>query len=151
MADNPLVPCAECGEETRAGIYCLRCQTGGEVRTEKTEQNDVFEWLKARGVEPIRIANERARKRKWDATKGVADFLIMDFPPLVSQRVSDWQTQREKCGRGIFVEMKQAKGNGSKHGQAQKEFAEKCAACGYLYLLCNGAEDAIKQLTMLGF
>ncbi len=140
MADNPLQVCIECGTGTRAGFLCVKCQTGGELRTEKkNEQADVIKWLAERRIAHIRIANEMARKRGRESSPGTADLFIMSGPDTLIGGV----------GRGVFVEMKQAKGG--KQSDAQKEFAKKCERTGYLYLLCKGADDAIKQLTLLGY
>jgi len=79
----------------------------------------------------IQRAKQMARLKKQGLKPGVSDiFIPLPMPPY----------------HGLFIELKRADGKGQLSG-AQRAFGEYVEAQGYKFVVCEGAQAAIREIT----
>lgn len=110
---------------------------------EDHEQSVVVDWLEQRGVLFTHVPNggnrnviTGARLKRLGLKRGVPDILIFDPPP-------------NDAAIGVAIEMKRRKGGAT--SKEQREWLEKLDARGWAAFVCLGADQAIEQLTKLGY
>jgi hypothetical protein len=110
---------------------------------EDHEQSVVVDWLDRHGVlfTAVPLGGKRnvitaARLKRLGAKKGVPDILIFDPPP-------------GDAAIGVAIEMKRRSGGTVR--PEQREWLEKLDARGWVSLICRGADQAIEELTKLGY
>lgn len=104
------------------------------VPTETEEQEELYAWCEAKGIEIVHIPNERkcsgavaASLARQGMRKGFPDNFIVGA---------------RKGFHGLFIELKRAKKNLSRRAPEQKEWVEKLNEAGYKAVFCYGAEEA---------
>lgn len=110
---------------------------------EGIESLAVANWLRAIGVMFLHVPNEGKRHRleaismKLLGLKpGAADYLIFDVPPNRSD------------AKGVCLEMKSLTG---KPTENQLNWRDEIEKRGWIYMCCNGGEQAINSLKLLGY
>lgn len=110
---------------------------------EDAEQRALAEWLDRRGLvwEHVPMGGQRSRRagrqmREFGAKKGSADNRIYNRVP-----------GRPEV-RGIAIELKKVRGG--RESKEQAEMREKLEACGWVAVVCHGAEEAIALVKALG-
>lgn len=108
------------------------------VPTEAEEQEALFAWCLAQGIEMIHIPNERkctafvaGQLLRQGLRKGFPD----NFFPIAS-----------KGFHGLFIELKRAKKSLSKKSPEQRDWIKKLNKAGYKAVFCYGAEEAKKAV-----
>ena len=99
-------------------------------QTELQEQKAFIRWLQLKGIAYFAIPNGSKRTR-WQAQQAKAEGMVAGAPDLaviLPQGVTLW------------VEMKRRKGG--TQTQAQKAMQKRLKACGHLYRVCRGWEEA---------
>src|SRR5208337_2025938 len=111
---------------------------------EGMEQLAVANWLRANGIFFLHVPNEAKRHRleaiclkMLGLEPGAADILIFDTPPLHPGYV-----------KGVAIEMKSKTGKATDN---QTAWLKQMDRRDWLCYVCNGADEAIKQLTELGY
>jgi hypothetical protein len=135
--ESALHACTECGMFSRyPGELCAKCDDAMHPATprESTEGVDLWRWLEASGWVALHVPNGLASKgsaknnaKAQGLVNGAADYLILD--------------------RCIAVELKQQEGG--RQSEAQKAFQHRIEAAGWVYVLAEGAQDAIDKLMAL--
>ena len=113
------------------------------VPTEDVEQKALAEWLDQRGLvwEHIPMGGQRSRRsgrlmREFGAKKGSADNRIYDRIPTAPEV------------RGIAIELKRVRGG--VESPEQEAWRKRLTACGWLAVVCHGAQEAVRFVTALG-
>ena len=139
--------------------HCVACRNKGkrasaalQVPTEAQECTALAQWLNRAGVLYTHVPMGGLRDRKAAAllrnmgTKaGVPDYLIFSLPPAY------WML-RNVAGRdvhGVALEMKRRKGGTLT--EPQKWWIAQLKLAGWHVIVARGAEDAVTQLTALGY
>lgn len=114
------------------------------VQLESGEQVVLAQWLDLTGALWCHVPNGGSRDGRTGAMlkrhgvkRGVPDALIFDVP----------DTPDMKIVRGVALELK----TGSRLTEFQKDWAYRLRRAGWMCLLANGADDAIKKLSELGY
>ena len=109
------------------------------VPTEAEEQEALFAWCLANGIEMVHIPNERkctayvaGQLLRQGMRKGFPD----NFIPIARGGF-----------HGLFIELKRAKKSLSKKSPEQREWVKKLNEEGYKALFCYGAEEAKKVIS----
>lgn len=109
------------------------------VPTEAEEQEELFAWCLAQGIEMVHIPNERkctayvaGQLLRQGMRKGFPD----NFIPIARGGF-----------HGLFIELKRAKKSLSKKSPEQREWVKKLNAAGYKAVFCYGAEEAKKVIS----
>lgn len=107
-----------------------------EIPSEAEEQEELFAWCLANGIEMVHIPNERkcsafvaGQLLRQGLRKGFPD----NFFPIAS-----------KGFHGLFIELKRAKKALSKKSPEQRDWIKKLNEMGYKAVFCYGAEEAKK-------
>lgn len=119
---------------------------------EAFEQRHLAAWLDSRQANgrPILWAHPPngghrnkvvAAKLKREGTKaGLPDVLIFTPPP-----------KQKQTARGVAIELKRRNAKASDTTAEQRLWLEALASCGWVAFIAHGADDAINQLTELGY
>ena len=114
------------------------------VPTEAEEQVRICVWLRQRGILFCHPPNEGRRSRVAGArlrmqglSAGVPDLLIFDRAPLAPDV------------RGVALEVKRRKGG--RVSPAQRSWLDGLTARGWHAVVVRGADEAIAELTALGY
>jgi hypothetical protein len=114
--------------------------------TEQQEQIALVRWLRARGVLHAHPPNggrrskiQGARLRAAGMSSGLPDLLIFDRPPSSPEHV------------GTALELKRSNGRESQVTENQRRWLDALGTRGWMPLVAFGAQDAIEQLTELGY
>lgn len=109
------------------------------VPTESEEQEALFAWCLANGIEMVHIPNERkctafvaGQLLRQGMRKGFPD----NFIPIARGGF-----------HGLFIELKRAKKSLSKKSPEQREWVKKLNKAGYKAVFCYGAEEAKKVIS----
>ena len=109
------------------------------VPTESEEQEALFAWCLANGIDMVHIPNERkctayvaGQLLRQGMRKGFPD----NFIPIARGGF-----------HGLFIELKRAKKSLSKKSPEQREWVKKLNAAGYKAVFCYGAEEAKKVIS----
>ena len=125
-------------------------------RSEHTEQVYVCQWLRRRGIIHCSIPNgapmsftQRAYMVAEGLTKGFPDLLIFNKPnkSYKARDVKGRECDLLYCG--VALEMKRE--FGGVQSEAQKICQKALEENSWLYILAHGADEAIKELTKLGY
>lgn len=105
---------------------------------EAAEQRILVRWMKARGLMFFSVPNEAAidgtatnKLKLMGLSPGAPDLVIVN----------------RCCNGTVCVELKKAKGGVV--SKEQKDWHAEAAKHGWLVLVCHGAKDAIKKLSLL--
>lgn len=113
---------------------CVQNRT--TVPSEAEEQEELFAWCIANGIEMVHIPNER-KCSAFVAGQLLMQGLRKGFPdnffPIAS-----------KGFHGLFIELKRAKKALSKKSPEQRDWIKKLNKAGYKAVFCYGAEEAKK-------
>ncbi len=103
----------------------------------------VANWLRTYNIFFLHIPNESKRHRLeaiclklLGLLPGAADYLIFDSPP------------NRPDAKGVALEMKSLTGKSTDN---QREFRDEIEKRGWIYMCCNGQDEAIKSLMLLGY
>lgn len=109
------------------------------VPTEAEEQEALFSWCLANGIDMVHIPNERkctayvaGQLLRQGMRKGFPD----NFIPIARGGF-----------HGLFIELKRAKKSLSKKSPEQREWVKKLNASGYKAVFCYGAEETKKVIS----
>lgn len=109
------------------------------VPSEAEEQEKLFAWCLAKGIEMVHIPNERkcsafvaGQLLRQGLRKGFPD----NFIPIARGGF-----------HGLFIELKRARKSLSKKSPEQREWVKKLNAAGYKAVFCYGADDAKKVIS----
>ena len=100
------------------------------VPTELQEQKAFIRWLQLKGIAYFAIPNGSKRTR-WQAQQAKAEGMVAGAPDLAVILPR---------GVTVWIEMKRRKGG--TQTQSQKQMQERLEACGHLYHVCRGWEEA---------
>lgn len=124
-----------------------------QLPTEAQECAALAKWLDRAGVlyTHVPLGGLRDRKaaallRNMGAKRGVPDYLIFTTPPHWWHTTHQLATARH---RGVALEMKRRKGGSL--SEQQKWWIAQLKLAGWHVIVARGAQDAVTQLTALGY